>query len=130
MTEKFRETAHFHGEGMFGYIFTSTTRPRLSYKETSYRKTRTTDRVWRVDGKPLAADAVEAALLVPPIFSDDEVVALERLSDEWADRELQHEIGWDVLRALTVKAAVEWKDGKVRLRADPPASAPGPGTEG
>lgn len=115
--ERFREDGHFHGDGMFGYVYRSTTRPRLSFKETCYRKTRTTERVWKVDGLDIGSrEQAEAALLVPPVLTDDEQDAADRLSDDWMGREEQRAIGITTLVMLGEKGIAEWEAGKVRRR--------------
>jgi len=115
--ERFPETGHFHGDGMFGYIFKSTTRPRLSFKETSYRKTRTTEHVWKVDGLDVGTrEQAEAALLTPPVLTPEEQTAADLLTDEWMDREQQREIGLLTLMSIGEKGVAEWRTGKVRRR--------------
>lgn len=116
--ERFRETVHFHGDGMFGYAYTSTSRPRLSYKETCYRKDRSTVRIWQVDGQDFASrDAAEAALLLPPVLTPEESAAAAQLTEEWMGRERQREIGIVTLATLGLKGIAEWERGKVRRRA-------------
>lgn len=127
MAERFIEAGHFHGDGMFGYIFRSTERPRLSFKETSYRKTRTTERVWKVDGLDVGTqEQAEAALMVPPALTDEEQAAADKLSADWIDREQQREIGLRTLMTLGEKGIAEWQAGKVRRR---PAKATAPGSD-
>ena len=115
MDERFRQVSHFHGDGLFGYSYQSLSRPRLTFVETSYRKTRTTDRKWFVDHTVVEPSAIETALAQEPVFKENEQVVLAQLTYEWAGRDRQREIGLVALMTLGRRGAVEWDAGKVRL---------------
>lgn len=110
-----RQHAHLNGGAkFFGYIMRCVEQPRLSRFDRYDKKTRTSTSKWRVDGVEVAdLGAAIAALNIPPVFTEAELVELAKASDEWQD--LRRAWDYEMHSALTEKGAVVWDSGKCRL---------------
>lgn len=83
-----RDDVHFNGgREFFGWGHRCIDQPRLLVIDKYFRKERSTQRSYLIDGKTPCATLEEAltALAVPPKLSDDLLVLLRGLSDEWID---------------------------------------------
>lgn len=109
---QFRENGnHYNGGGkFFGYGYDAIGEPRLSMIRRWYRqgeKRGTCEDQYLVDGALMETwDAAAKALSVPPVFSAEEVAALQLIGDEPGDvRDLIHSA---IRHTLRGKGAIVW----------------------
>jgi len=120
----FIEAQHGHGPDMFFYTYRCKQIRRLKFIDRSYRKSRTTEREWYVDGnrvelpvdpliqKPIIEEACRL-LKIPPEISEDEKKILREVP--WEFTSIPNRGEWTVKNYLLhEKGLVEWKDGKIR----------------
>lgn len=97
--------------------------PRLYFIDWHFKKTRTVEREWTVDGEKVAdLEAAIAALNKPPILTLGELAWLEKMPSEWTPlRKLEADLGgievcyvW--MHALASKGMIEY--GKSPERSD------------
>lgn len=83
-----RDAVHFNGgREFFGWGHRCVDQPRLLVIDKYFRKDRSTQRSYLIDGKTpcTTLDEALAVLSKPPTISDDLLALLRGLSDEWID---------------------------------------------
>lgn len=81
-----RDAMHFNGgSAFFGYGHRCVDQPRLLVIDKFFKRTRTTQRSYMVDGKTACATLGEAlaALSVPPTLTPDEMALLGTATADW-----------------------------------------------
>lgn len=112
---RLRNVGHYKGSGYFGDLYQCIEHPRLKRAVTYYKKIRTSEVRFLVDGKPVDnLEAAAAALNVPPAPSPRLVDVLMEIGTEFGDyRRLTK---FDDLSALGDMGLIEWGErGHCRL---------------
>jgi hypothetical protein len=105
---------HNRGKNGFAYSFYVDRFPRLSFMDIHHKGPARkkagcrVERVWRLDGQPIASlEAAIAGLASPPVLSDDESRVLDLVPLEWHEtRDLESGI------ARALGGASEFEDGE------------------
>lgn len=109
MTHQFRENgSHYNGGAVFfGYGYTAIGEPRLKMIRKWFRKERgRAQDEYFIDGAKVESyEAAIAALKLPVVFTDNEIIALASIGYEPAD--LRRKIGIGLLQSLSDKGAIE-----------------------
>jgi hypothetical protein len=108
------ESAHLNGgKEWFGYIHRCNEHPRLTRMDKYFRKNRSVESTWRVDGKPVAGLAEAAELLSTPYQPRPEELALLALVPDGYTI-LEERSRFIPLRELGL---IEFRDGACRRTA-------------
>lgn len=82
----FRDAVHFNGgKVFFGYGHRCIDQPRLLVIDKYFKKDRSSQRSYLIDGKTPCASLPDAlaALSVPPVLTDEELLLLRTVSTDW-----------------------------------------------
>lgn len=115
---KLRHAAHIDGprgrDGWFGDMHRCVEYPRLQRRVRYFRKDRSHDVTWYVDGKEAGRDLEDALPLLnsPVVLTEDEQRVFDLVTDEYVD--LRRQGVTEHLLTLQNKGLIEFADGKCR----------------
>jgi hypothetical protein len=127
-----RETTHLNGpsgpKGWFGYMYECIQYPRLQRRVRYFRRDRSHDVTWYVDGAEVYGVTPETALAhatdllnQPPTLTPEEQAVLDKVTGDFVDH--RQEMDVTTLLMLRSKGMIEFKEGKCR-RLNPAKAEP------